>query len=49
MALLYDFSLRAEIAYTIRGGKKVRISQKDGTTEERGDMVEPAGKLSPWS
>jgi len=29
-----------EIADTVREGKKVRISQKDGTTEERGDMVD---------
>ena len=29
-----------EIADTIREGKKVRISQKDGTTEEHGDMVD---------
>jgi hypothetical protein len=25
---------------TVRDGKKVRISQKDGTTEEHGDMVD---------
>jgi hypothetical protein len=29
-----------EIADTVREGKKVRISQKDGTTEEHGDMVD---------
>jgi hypothetical protein len=29
-----------EIADTVREGKKVKVSQKDGTTEERGDQVE---------
>jgi hypothetical protein len=29
-----------EIADTVREGKKVRISQKDGTTEEHGDQVD---------
>jgi hypothetical protein len=30
-----------EIADTVREGKKVRVSQKDGITAERGDMVDP--------
>jgi hypothetical protein len=29
-----------EIADTVREGRKVRTSAKDGVTEERGDMVE---------
>jgi hypothetical protein len=29
-----------EIADTVREGKKVKVSQKDGTTEEHGDQVD---------
>jgi hypothetical protein len=29
-----------EIADTVREGKKAKISQKDGTTEEHGDQVD---------
>ena len=29
-----------EIADTVRKGKKVQVNQKDGITEEHGDMVE---------
>ena len=36
-----------EIADTVREGKKVKVSQKDGTTEEHGDQVDRQPRLTP--